>query len=390
MSSAPSAVKYPRVLVTGGAGFIGSHTVDLLLAKGYQVRVLDSLQPRVHPNGKPAYLPSDIEFQQGCVENRDDLARALEGVGAVFHLAAYQDYMPDFSTFLHVNAESTALLYELIVARRLPVRKVVVASSQAVAGEGKYECPQHGVIYPGPRPIGQLERGEWELQCPHCSGNLKPLLIDESVSRPHTAYGISKYAEELLALSLGRRYGIPSVSMRYTYVQGPRNSFYNAYSGVCRIFCLRVLAGLAPVVYEDGRQLRDYIDVSDVARANVLVLESPAADYRVFNVGPGRAVTVLDFARVVLQAAGSALEPAVNGEFRVGDTRHTVSDVTALQSLGWRAEVPIEQTVAAYLEWMRGFSGTRQYLDAAEQAMRAGNVIRRATTQAPRSGESGA
>jgi dTDP-L-rhamnose 4-epimerase len=168
--------------------------------------------------------------------------------------------------------------------------------------------------------------------------------------------------------------------MRYTYVQGPRNSFYNAYSGVCRIFCLRVLAGLPPIVYEDGLQLRDYIDVGDVARANVLVLENPAAEYRVFNVGPGRALTVLDFARVVLRAAGSNLEPVVNGDFRVGDTRHTVSDVAALESLGWRAETPIETTVAKYLEWIQGFSNTRQYLEVAEAAMRQSNVIRRAQT----------
>ncbi len=376
-------MNFQRVLVTGGAGFIGSHTVDLLLDRGYKVRVLDSLQPRVHPHGKPAYLPPEVEFQQGRVESRDDLAKALDGVDAVFHLAAYQDYMPDFSTFLHVNAESTALLYELIVEKRLPVRKVVVAASQAVAGEGKYECPRHGVIFPGPRPIEQLERGDWEVKCPHCSSDLQPLLIDEAVCRPHTAYGISKYAVELLALNLGRRYGIPAASMRYTYVQGPRNSFYNAYSGVCRIFCLRVLAGLAPVVYEDGLQLRDYIDVADVARANVLALEKPEADYRVFNVGPGRAMTVLDFARVVLKAAGSGLEPVVNGEFRVGDTRHTVSDVTALQSLDWGAEVPIEQTVAHYLEWIRSFSNTRQYLEAAEAAMRQSNVIRRAAPSAP-------
>jgi len=285
--------------------------------------------------------------------------------------------MPDFSAFLHVNAGSTALLYEIILERRLPVRKVVVAASQAVAGEGKYQCPTDGLLYPGPRPLHQLERGQWEHRCPHCSGDLQPLPIDETVSGPHTAYGISKYAAELLALNLGRRYGIPAVSMRYTYVQGPRNSFYNAYSGVCRIFCLRVLAGLPPLVFEDGRQLRDYIDVSDVARANLLALESSQADYRVFNVGPGRAWTVLDFARVVLAAAGSSLEPQVTGEFRVGDTRHTVSDVTALESLGWRAEVPIEQTVARYLEWIRAFPETRQYLDAAETAMRGGNVIRR-------------
>jgi len=366
-----------KVLVTGGAGFIGSHTVDLLLARGYQVRVLDSLQPRVHPLGKPAWLAGDAEFQQGFAENREDLGRALEGVDAVFHFAAYQDYMQDFSAFLRVNAESTALLYERIVERRLPVRKVVVASSQAVAGEGKYECRDHGVVYPGPRPLEQLERGDWEVKCPRCGGDLRPLEIDESVARPHTAYGISKLAAELLAVSLGRRYGIPSVALRYTYVQGPRNSFYNAYSGACRIFSLRLLAGLPPVVYEDGQQLRDFLDVADVARANLLALEDPRADDGVFNVGPGRAMTVLEFARVVVKAAGASLEPVITGEFRAGDTRHTVSDVTALQSLGWRAEIPIEQTVGRYLEWIRGFSNTRQYLEAAERAMRAGQVIRK-------------
>jgi dTDP-L-rhamnose 4-epimerase len=367
-----------RVLVTGGAGFIGSHTVDLLLAKGYLVRVLDSLQPRVHPHGKPDYLPASVDFHHGEVENRQHLLAALQGVDFVLHLAAYQDYMPDFSRFLHVNAESTALLYELILAHKLPVRKVVVAASQAVAGEGKYHCTEHGVIHPGPRPLDQLERGDWEVRCPHCGAYLTPLPIDEATSNPHTAYGISKYAVEMLALNLGRRYGVPSTSVRYTYVQGPRNSFYNAYSGICRIFTLRILNGLPPVIYEDGNQLRDFLDVADVARANVLLMESPAADYRVFNVGPGRATTVLDFARLVLRVAGSDLQPVISGQFRVGDTRHTVSDITALSSLGWSAEIPLEHTIERYIEWIKPFHGTREYLDSAEAAMQKQNVVRRA------------
>ncbi|MEO7649527.1 MAG: NAD-dependent epimerase/dehydratase family protein, partial [Bryobacteraceae bacterium] len=240
-------------------------------------------------------------------------------------------------------------------------------------------CAGHGIIYPGPRPLAQLEQADWELHCPHCGEYLQPVLIDEAASHPHTAYGISKYAVEMLALRLGQRYGIPSVSVRYTYVQGPRNSFYNAYSGICRIFTLRILNGLAPVVYEDGRQLRDFLDVSDVARANVLLMERPEADYRVFNVGPGRATTVLDFARLVLRVAGSDLEPVISGQYRVGDTRHTVSDISALASLGWSADIPLDRTIERYIEWIRPFSNTRDYLDAAEAAMRSQNVVRLAT-----------
>jgi dTDP-L-rhamnose 4-epimerase len=262
----------------------------------------------------------------------------------------------------------------------------VVAASQAVAGEGKYQCGAHGVVYPGPRPIEQLERGDWEAHCPYCDTYLTPLPIDEATSNPHTAYGISKYAVEMLALRLGRRYGIPSTSVRYTYVQGPRNSFYNAYSGICRIFTLRILNGLAPVIYEDGKQLRDFLDVADVARANVLLMERPEADYRVFNVGPGRATTVLDFARLVLRVAGSDLEPVISGQFRVGDTRHTVSDITALSGLGWSADIPLERTIERYLEWVRPFQGTGAYLKAAEEAMRGQNVVRKAGVLTPADG----
>src|SRR6266436_10328391 len=277
-----------RVLVTGGAGFIGSHTVDLLLERGYRVRIFDNLQQRVHPSGKPAWVPREAEFIQGDVANPDDLARALESVDGVFHLAAYQDYLPEFSKFIHTNTESSALLFELIVTdpKRFPVRKIVFASSQAVCGEGLYVCAggadvgqtlharqtirgtsarahrcdaigvAHGVMSPPSRPLKQLRQGHWEIVCPVCGKEMEPLLIDENTANPHTAYGISKYAVEQLANCLGRRYGIPTACMRYTYVQGPRNSFFNAYSGVARRFAMRILSGLPPVAYEDGQQLR--------------------------------------------------------------------------------------------------------------------------------------
>jgi dTDP-L-rhamnose 4-epimerase len=366
-----------RVLVTGGAGFIGSHTVDLLLARGYDVRILDSLQPRVHPQGRPAWLSPAAEFIHGDVTNRADVERALEGMDAVFHLAAYQDYMTDFSTFMRVNSESVALLFELIVAdrHRYPVRKMIFASSQAVAGEGRYECLVHGVIRPGLRPVEQLREGQWEVRCPTCGRDMRPLLIDEGTVGPHTAYGISKYAVELLADRLGRRYGIPAVCLRYTYVQGPRNSYHNAYSGIARRFALRIRHGLAPIVYEDGCQLRDYVNVLDVARANALVLEREEADFKVFNVGGGRAVTVLEFGHLMLEAFGSELEPLVPGEFRLGDTRHTVSDISGLEALGWAPTIPVEQNARDYVRWFREQSVTSGSFLETERLMRESGVV---------------
>ena len=371
--------------MTGGAGFIGSHTVDLLLQKGYDVRILDSLQPRVHPKGKPQWVPAEAELMVGDVADRDALAHALEGCQRVVHLAAYQDYLPEFSRYLHTNAESTALLFEVIVSdpHRFRVAAMVFASSQSVSGEGKYRCRGEGALFwPGPRSVDQLRRGEWEIGCPNCGEPAEAVLIDEaSCNNPHTAYGISKYAAELLAFRLGVRYGIRTASMRYTYVQGPRNSFYNAYSGIARRFAMRIRAGLPPVCYEDGAQRRDYVNVADVARANVLALENPAANGMAYNVGGGRSVTVLEFARLMLKAAGSDMEPLVPGEFRLGDTRHTVSDISRMRSLGWEPTIPVEQNVREYLEWLDTQAATSEYLAEAERVMAKLGVVQQVTSQ---------
>src|SRR5712692_5264930 len=247
-----------RVLVTGGAGFIGSHTVDLLLARGYSVRILDALLPPVHRAGQPpAYLPAEAEFMHGDVRERGAWERALAGVGAVFHFAAYQDYLPDFSTFFHVNAVGTALLYEVAVAQHLPLEKIVVASSQAIYGEGRYLCARDGVQYPGPRSEAQLKAHAWEPRCPKCGEGLEAQFTPE----------------ETLAINLGRRYGLPTVALRYSITQGARQSFRNAYSGAMRIFAMQALAGQPLSVYEDGQQMRDFVYVGDVARANLLVFE---------------------------------------------------------------------------------------------------------------------
>jgi dTDP-L-rhamnose 4-epimerase len=377
-----------RALVTGGAGFIGSHTVDLLVTKGYEVRILDNLQPRVHPHGKPPWVPKEAEFILGDVANRADLAKALSGADYVLHLAAYQDYLPDFSTFIHTNAESAALIFELIVEAQLaghplPVRKIVFASSQSICGEGLYRCREHGLITPPARPIAQLERGDWAARCPHCGEVMKNVPIPETVCSPGTTYGISKYAIELLAERLGRRYGIPTVCLRYTYVQGTRNSFYNTYSGLARIFALRLLHGLPPVCFEDGMQLRDFINVKDVARANVLTMEDDRANFGVFNVGGKRPVRVREFSQIMLNEFGSQAEPLIPGEFRLGDTRHTISDVSRLEALGWEPTIPVEQNVREYVEWMKQQKTTDEFLREADRVMRRQGVVRKARTHRP-------
>ena len=368
-----------RVLVTGGAGFIGSHTVDHLLRAGHAVRVLDALLPPVHRSGqRPDYLPREVELIHGDVRDRNAWERALEGIEAVYHFAAYQDYLPDFSTFFTVNAVSTALLYEIIVEKRLPIQKVIVASSQAVYGEGKYRRADGSAVYPGQRPAEQLARHEWELRDPDTGDVLRSEVTDESVVRPHNSYAISKYTKEQIALNLGRRYGIPSVGMRYSIVQGPRQSFRNAYSGALRIFAMQALAGAPPVIYEDGQQRRDYVYAGDVARANLLVLDDSRADYRAFNVGAGQAWTVLEFARIMIEAAGRPdLEPVIPGEYRFGDTRHIVSDISQLRALGWAPQGHPSHSAREYLDWATHQPDFGNYTEAARAHMQQVGAVRK-------------
>lgn len=366
-----------NVLVTGGAGFIGSHTVDLLLTRGHQVRILDNLVAPVHLGRHiPDYVPAEAEFILGDVRDRDMVNRALQGVDAVIHLAAYQDYLPDFAKFFHINAVGTALLYELIVAHRYPIQKVVVASSQAVYGEGKYLCQRDQVQYPGPRTEAQLRRGQWELACPVCGGPLEVQRTDEARVNPHNQYAMSKYTQEMIALNLGDRYRIPSVALRFSITQGPRQSFRNAYSGILRLFTMALLHQEAPVIYEDGNQLRDYVNVSDVARGIELALLDSRADYQALNVGGKDAVRVLDYAAAVAAAVGCDIVPRIPAEFRLGDTRHIVSDIGRLQALGWQPAVPLQQTIQDYITWAQAQPTFAKYYEEATRIMKKLGAVR--------------
>jgi dTDP-L-rhamnose 4-epimerase len=374
-----------KVLITGGAGFIGSHTSDALIAKGYQVRILDNLQKTVHPRGKPDYLNPDAEFMLGDVRDADAWRKALEGVDAVFHLAAYQDYLTDFSTFFAVNSVSTALLYEILVVdpRRYPVRKVIVAASQAVMGEGRYRCDQcadavNPYLYPEIRLESQLRQGRWDHRCPVCGGVLQWQPSDETVIKPCNQYALSKHAQEQIAIQLGRRYQIPSVAMRYSIVQGPRQSFYNAYSGAMRIFALSLMEHKAPTIYEDGNQIRDFVNIDDVVAANLLVLEKEAACYQVYNVGGGQAWRVGEFYDAMQEAVNRYIPPRLGGYYRYGDTRHIFSDTSKLKALGWSPRKSVLDSITDYWQYLTTHPRGKDILERADERMQNLNVIRRA------------
>lgn len=368
-----------KILITGGAGFIGSHTADALLARGHDVRVLDILQEPVHRDGTwPAYLDPAIERIHGDVRDEATMLRALRGVDVVYHMAAFQDYLPEFSKFFSTNVTSTALIYELILREKLPIQKVIIASSQATLGEGLYLDAKGQRVLPGLRPDAQLCKGLWEIQ--PGPGQIGPLTYqptDETVANPQNCYGTSKIAQENAALNLGRMYDIPTVAMRYSIVQGPRQSLYNAYSGACRIFSLSFHAGREPVIYEDGQQVRDFVNYLDVVDANLAVLEDERADYEMFNVGGDTPVTVAEFAQIVGQVFDQDdYAPKASGKYRYGDTRHSLSDVSKLKALGWRPTRTPHESVTAYRAWMQSSAPARDILEQSDKLMATLGVVR--------------
>jgi dTDP-L-rhamnose 4-epimerase len=353
---------------------IGSHIVDLLIAKGHQVRILDNLARPTHLKGMPTWVNPQAEFMLGDVRSREDLDRALEGVDWVFHQAADGGFTSAISHYFTNNALPTAVMYELIRDKH-PVKKVVTASSQAVFGEGKYVCAEHGPCYPPPRSVEQLRRRQWEVRCPQCGREMQGAPIDESHVNPLLPYAMSKYMNEILALNLGKVYGIPSVALRYSLTYGPRQSLFNPYTGITSIFSTRILSGKPPVIYEDGRQTRDFIFVEDVARANLLVAERPEADYQAFNVGTGVATSVLEFVDLLGQVYGREVQPELRGEFRPGDFRHLVTDATKLRALGWAPQVPLREGLQRYAAWIQSFATVEEYFSEAERLLKETRVV---------------
>jgi dTDP-L-rhamnose 4-epimerase len=367
-----------RALVTGGAGLIGSHLSDLLLREGYSVRILDNLESQTHRNGKPAWVPSEAEFANADIRDRQAVRSALEGVDVVFHQAAFGGYMPEMAKYVHVNSFGTAQMLEIIRDERVPLRKVVVASSQAVYREGAALCPKHGLVFPETRHVHQLSAGDYAVRCP------EPGCGEPSASTPtpeeaptggETVYAITKSDQERLVLSWGRQTGVPTVALRYSCTYGPRQSVFNPYTGVIAIFATRLLNGQPPVLYEDGEQTRDLCFVGDVARANVLAAQSDALDGLPVNVGSGRATTIRQVARMVSEALEIGIEPVARGEFRPGEMRHLTSDISRAASAGYAPEVDLAEGIERYIDWIRGQGDVRDYFAEAETVLRAKSIV---------------
>lgn len=366
-----------RVLVTGGAGFIGSHVVDLLVSRGCRVRVLDNLDPQIHSRGRPRWIPEGVELLHGRVESPDDVALALDGVDLVFHEVGLTSFVPSTARYLEVNAVGTAVVMEAVAKRGRQVAKVVVASSQSIYGEGKYECRDHGWQYPEIRTTEQLLRGEWEPICHTCGASLRPVPTDEgSATNASTPYAIGKLAGERLAVALGAKYEIPTVALRYGVTYGPRQSVSNPYGGVVPTFAARLLNGRSPVLYEDGGQLRDWIFVGDVARANLFVMEDDRTAFQVYNIGTGVGTTVRRIAQLLADGLGQTTPPETSGQFRPGDIRHLVHDMRKLTVLGFRTETPLEAGLGRFLDWFRGLGGVADpYPTLEEDLLSAGSLL---------------
>lgn len=358
-----------NVLVTGGAGFIGSHLVDALIERGHHVRVLDALVSQVHGEGRPQHLHPGAEFIYGDVCDAAIVARALEGIDVVYHEAAevgVGQSMYQIERYVKANDLGTSVLLDALAERRARIRKLVVASSMSIYGEGAYTCPNCGVVHPQLRPAAQLLERRWEVECPRCGSTLAPAPTpEEKPLFPTSVYAITKQDQEQFCLVIGRAYDIPTVALRYFNVYGTRQALSNPYTGVCAIFSSRLLNNQPPLIFEDGEQTRDFVHVSDIVQANLLALETDRADYQTVNVGTGIPTSINQVTRLLSEGLEKNFEPQIVGKYREGDIRHCVADISrARDLLGYEPRVTLESGIPELLEWVREQSPADQVAQA--------------------------
>src|SRR5215472_14472766 len=345
-------------LITGGAGFVGSHLADALLSQGHNVRILDNLTRQVHGEELPTYLSPVVELVQGDVRDVAAVRRALEGMDGVFHLAAavgVGQSMYEIAHYISVNTQGTAILLQELLNQRSRVQKLVLASSMSVYGEGKYLCRFCGVTSPPLRTLEQLKSKRWEPGCPACSYGLTAVATDEAKPlQCSSMYSLSKKAQEEMCLLFGRTYGLPVVALRYFNIYGPRQALSNPYTGVAANFASRLLNGCSPLVFEDGRQLRDFLNVEDAVQAALLAMEHSSADGHALNAGSGEPISIRAVAEQLAQTLGTDVAPELTGKYRSGDIRHCFADISAARALlGYAPKVRFAAGVKKLVHWLR-------------------------------------
>ncbi len=370
-----------KILVTGGAGFIGSHLVDALIEKGNQVRVYDNLNPQVHGKQatKPQYLHPEAEFIFGDICDRSNLKKALEGIEVVFHEAAevgVGQSMYSIDPYVKTNVHGTAVLWDLLVNEKNRVEKVLVASSMSLYGEGRYLCPEHGEISPQPRPESQLASGEWDMKCLQCKNHVTAIPTDEEKeSHCHSVYAQTKRDQEVYSLLIGNAYKIPTIACRYFNCYGPRQSLNNPYTGAAAIFSSSIKNDKPPLVYEDGLQIRDLIHIHDLIQAKLILLDHPDAKPGVYNIGTGNRRTILDVAKILIKLYGKEFEPNVIKKYRNGDIRDCFADISKITGLGFISKYSLEKGLQDLFEWGEGKPAISKIDEAHELLLKKGLVV---------------
>ena len=358
-----------RVLITGGAGFVGSHTADALVKQGHDVRIFDSLSQQVHSGGFPSYLSRDVEFIRGDMRDVAHLRRVVRDTDVIFHFAAavgVGQSMYQISDYIGANTLGTANLLQAILDTKVSLEKLVVASSMSIYGEGEYMCQECGEIAPGMRSTLQLQAKQWEALCPKCDRALTPIPTRET--KPlycGSIYALSKKDQEELVLLFGRTYQVPVVALRYFNIFGTRQSLSNPYTGVVAIFASRLMNQNAPLVFEDGAQIRDFVNVHDIVQANLLAMQKPEANGMALNIGSGAPISIQQIATELAQTLGVSVPFEITGKYRAGDIRHCFADISAASRvLGYKPKVRFADGLKELVQWL----GTQEAEDRVDDA----------------------
>jgi len=351
-------MKY-NILVTGGAGLVGSHLADELIRGGHKVLIYDNLESQVHRGKKPDYLNPDAEFIKDDIRNRSSLVKAVKRVDIIFHEAAavgVGQSMYEVDHYVDVNTRGTALLLDILVNEKNKVKKLIVASSMANYGEGLYKCDRCKLRNTTPRPIDRLQKHIWEKLCPQCHSPMRSMpTAEDKEMTPASIYALTKRDQEEMCLLIGRAYDIPVVALRYFNIYGPRQAISNPYTGVIAIFSSRLLNNQAPIIFEDGLQERDFVHVRDIVGANILAMEKDSADYAAINVGTGKATPIIETANILKVLLRKDIKPTIVNKFRKGDVRHCYADTKkAKELLGFVSGVELKDGLKELLEWLQG------------------------------------